>query len=79
MDSTRFDSVSKQLATGTTRRRALAALGALALGGAGVFGLPRDASADDRRRCINRCENHCRDNISNRKCRNRCQRRCEDR
>ncbi|MDF3016280.1 MAG: hypothetical protein K0R44_1505 [Thermomicrobiales bacterium] len=39
MDSTRFDSVSKQLATGATRRHALAGLGALALGGVTGLGL----------------------------------------
>ncbi|MDF2759683.1 MAG: hypothetical protein K0S99_2315, partial [Thermomicrobiales bacterium] len=39
MDSTRFDSVSKQLATGATRRRALAGLRALALGGVTGLGL----------------------------------------
>ena len=41
MDSMRFDTLSKQLATGATRRRAIAGLGALALGGAGVLGLTR--------------------------------------
>ena len=53
--STRFDSLSKQLATGATRRRAIAGLGALALGGVGVLGLTQDAEANARRRCIERC------------------------
>ena len=84
MSTAQFDSLTKGLAGETTRRRALAGLGALALGGTAVAGLSRAASAqvsteDRRRRCINRCEDHCGDNLSNRKCRNRCQRRCEDR
>jgi hypothetical protein len=79
VDSTRFDSVSKRLATGATRRRALAGLGALALGGAGVLSLTRDAAADDRRRCIERCVDRAGDGVSLRKLRDRCRRRCEDR
>jgi len=79
VDSTRFDSVSKQLATGTTRRRAIAGLGALALGGVGVLGLTGDAAANARRRCIERCVDHGGDNQNKRKLRDRCRRRCEDR
>jgi hypothetical protein len=79
LNSTQFERVSKELATGATRRRALAGLGALALGGVGVVGLTRDAAADDRRRCIERCVNHGGDGISLRKLRHRCRRRCEDR
>jgi hypothetical protein len=79
VDSTRFDSLSKQLATAATRRRAIAGLGALALGGAGVLGLTQDASADDRRRCIERCVERGGDNQNKRKLRDRCRRRCEDR
>ena len=80
MDSTRFDSVSKQLATGATRRRAIAGLGALALGGAGVLGLVTgDAAVDDRRQCIERCVDHGGDDVSLRELRDRCRRRCEDR
>jgi hypothetical protein len=84
VDSTRFDSVSKQLATGATRRRALAGLGALALGG--VTGLvlvgqsAAQVSAEDaRRRCVERCVDRGGDNRKNRKRRERCRRRCEDR
>ena len=84
MDSTRFDSVSKQFATGSTRRRALAGLGALALGGAAGLGLVGKSAAqvsteDARRRCIERCINHAGDNQNLRKLRRRCRRRCEDR
>ena len=84
MDSTRFDSVSKQFATGATRRRALAGLGALALGGVAGLGLAGNSAAqvsteDARRRCIERCINHGGDNVSLRKLRRRCRRRCEDR
>ena len=79
MDSTRFDSLSKQLATGATRRRAIAGLGALALGGVGVLGLTQDAEANARRRCIERCVERGGDNRNKRKLRERCRRRCEDR
>jgi hypothetical protein len=79
VDSTRFDSLSKQLATGATRRRAIAGLGALALGGAGVLGLTREALADDRRECIERCVDRADEGASLRKLRDRCRRRCENR
>ena len=84
MDSTRFDSVSKQLATGATRRRTLAGLGALALGGVTGLGLVGQSAAqvsteDARRRCIERCVDRGGDNRKNRKRRDRCRRRCEDR
>ena len=79
MDTTRFDNLSKQLATGATRRRAITGLGALALGGVGVLGLTRDASADDRRQCIERCVDRAEDGASLRKLRDRCRRKCENR
>ena len=79
MDSTRFDSLSQQLATGTTRRRAIAGLGALALGEAGVLGLTQDSSAVKRRRCIERCVDRADEGASLRKVRDRCRRRCENR
>jgi hypothetical protein len=79
MSMSRFDSLSKQLAMGATRRRAIAGLGALALGGAGVLGLTRDASADARRECIERCVDRGEDGASLRKLRERCRRRCENR
>ncbi len=79
MDRTRFDSLSKQLATGATRRRAIAGLGALALGGAGVLGVTQVASADNRRQCIERCIENGGDGASLRKLRRRCRRRCENR
>jgi hypothetical protein len=79
LDSTRFDSLSKQLATGATRRRAIAGLGALALGGAGVLAMTQDASADKRRDCIERCIDHAGEGASLRKLRDRCRRRCENR
>ena len=79
MDSMRFDTLSKQLATGATRRRAIAGLGALALGGAGVLGLTREAAADERRQCIERCVDRGDEGVSLRKLRDRCRRRCENR
>ena len=71
--------MSKQLATGATRRRAIAGLGAVALGGAGVLGVTQDAAADKRRRCIERCVDRGDEGVSLRKLRERCRRRCEDR
>ena len=79
MDTTRFDSLSKQLATGATRRRAIAGLGALALGGAALLGVTQDASADKRRSCIERCIDRGDEGASLRKLRDRCRRRCENR
>ena len=73
-----FDSLTKQLAAGTNRRRALAGLGALALGGAGVLGLTRDAAADERRDCIERCvERGGNNQLKDR--RERCRRKCKNR
>ena len=79
MDTIRFDSLSTQLATGATRRRAIAGLGALALGGAGVLGLTQDASADNRRECIERCVDRAGEGATLRKRRQRCRRQCENR
>ena len=79
MGTTRFDSLTKQLGTGATRRRAIAGLGALALAGAGVIGVTQDTSADKRRNCIERCVDHGGDGVSLRKLRQRCRRRCENR
>ena len=83
MDTSRFDGLSKQLATGTTRRQAVAGLGALALGSAGILAVSRSTAAevsveDARSRCIERCINHGGGN-SNHELRRRCRRRCEDR
>ena len=79
MDSMRFDTLNKQLATGATRRRAIAGLGALALGGAGVLGLTREAAADERRQCIERCVDRRGEGASLHLRRDRCRRNCEDR
>ena len=76
MDANRFDTLSKNLSTGTTRRRVITGLSALALGDAGVLGLARGAAADDRRQCIERCLDHA---PKARRARDRCRRRCEGR
>ena len=76
MDSSQFDSLTKNMANGTTRRRAIAGLGALALGGAGFIGLARGAAAEGRRRCIERCVDHA---PKSKRARDRCRRRCENR
>jgi len=83
MNTTRFESLTKEMATSTTRRRALAGLGALALGGAGVLGRSRVTAAqvsaeDARRRCIERCIERGGSNHLRRR-RERCRRRCENR
>jgi len=56
MDGTKFDALTKRLATGTSRRRVLAGLGsalagALALGG-GAPAAPEDACAATLRGCL---------------------------
>ena len=84
MELQTFDTPTRQLAAGTDRRRALAGLSALVLGGVGALGLSRVASAqvtteNARQQCLDRCEDHCGPHLSNRKCRNRCQRTCENR
>lgn len=78
METTRFDEMTKTLATGATRRRAIATLGALALGGAGIVALTQDAAADKRRKCLDRC-NDKGGNNQERQRRDRCRRRCEGR
>jgi hypothetical protein len=55
MKTTRFDSLTKEMATSTTRRHALVGLGALALGSGGIFGLRSQAAADARDHCHQRC------------------------
>ena len=55
MKTTQFDRWSKALATGTTRRQALAGVSALVLGGAGFFGVRSPAAADKRDKCHQRC------------------------
>lgn len=84
MDTTRFDSLTRNLAASTTRRHALAGLGALALGGAGVFATARLASADQvidedaRQRCVDRCRDKGGNNNEKQR-RDRCRRKCENR
>jgi hypothetical protein len=84
MDTSRFDSLTKDLASSTTRRHALAGLGALALGGAGIVSLSRATAAADvsdeegRRRCIDRCNDRGGNN-NQRQRRKRCRRKCENR
>jgi hypothetical protein len=79
MESRTFDTIAKQLGTSSNRRRAVAGLGAMALGGAGLLGLTRDAAADDdRRRCIERCvDRGGNNNLKDR--RDRCRRKCQNR
>jgi hypothetical protein len=74
----RFDEMTRTLATDTTRRRAISALGALALGGAGILSLTQDAAADKRRKCLDRCNARGGSNRE-RERRDRCRRRCENR
>lgn len=81
MDSTSFDAVARGIATTTGRRTFAKGLGALMLGGAGIFGMARATSAqvgaaDKRRQCIERCLDHAPDK---RRARDRCRRRCENR
>lgn len=84
MDSRRFDVLTKDLASSTTRRRALTGLGALAIAGAGMVSQSRRAAAADvsdeegRRRCIDRC-NDKGGNNNQRQRRDRCRRKCQNR
>ena len=80
MKSARFDHVSKELATGTTRRRAIVALGALALSGAGILGLSQTAApVRASTRCERQCAEFCLARASNKQCFKRCKRQCNDR
>jgi hypothetical protein len=81
VDRDTFDAVARRTATATGRRDFAKVLGALALGGVGILGATRAASAqvdpaDDRRQCIERCLNHA---PKKRRARDRCRRRCENR
>lgn len=84
MDTTRFDSLTMNLASSTTRRNALVGLGALALGGAGLLATSRVTSADQvvdedaRQRCIDRCRDKGGNNNEKQR-RDRCRRKCENR
>lgn len=78
MKFTRFDEMTRILATDTTRRRAVSALGALALGGAGILTVTQDTAADKRRKSLDRCNARGGSNRE-RERRDRCRRRCDDR
>src|SRR5690242_19635353 len=57
VDSTSFDAVAKRIGTTTGRRDFAKSIGALALGGVGILGLTRAASArvsatDKRQKCL---------------------------
>jgi hypothetical protein len=81
MGSARVDHVSKELATGTTRRRAIVGLGALAMAGAGVLGLSQTAAPVSAKtnRCVTRCFETYLVLAMNRKAYRRCKRQCDDR
>jgi hypothetical protein len=79
MDTARFDTATKTLATSTTRRRAIVGPGALALGGVTALGISHSASADARHQCIERCVDRGPDNQNKRQRRDRCRRECENR
>jgi hypothetical protein len=81
VDSTSFDAVAKRIGTTTGRRDFAKSIGALALGGVGILGLTRAASAqvsvaDKRQKCIDRCLNHAPDRS---RARDRCRHRCQNR
>lgn len=79
MNDTRFDVSTISAATGANRRRVLSVLTALAISGAGALTLTREAAADKRRRCIERCNEHRGGGDTDRERRKRCRRRCNDR
>jgi hypothetical protein len=83
METTRFDRLSKAVATGTTRRQALAGVGALVLGSAGFFGVRSPAAADTRDKCHQRCRQRASRNPNKRnnsdQIHDRCHRKCENR
>jgi hypothetical protein len=82
MDTSSFDRMTKDLATSSTRRHALAGLSAVALVGVGMLGQSRMAatvSAEDaRRRCIERCNDRGGNN-QRRQRHKTCRRRCKNR
>lgn len=82
MDTVSLDHMTKEFATSSTRRRALAGLSALALAGAGILGRSRAAGAvsaeDARRRCIENCNDRGGKN-QKRQRHKTCRRRCENR
>ena len=79
MEFRRFDSVLTALGTGSSRRRALAALGALALSAVGVVGLaPPASAARNRSQCVADCVARGGKN-QKRQRRKRCRRICRNR
>ncbi len=77
MDSSRFDGITRAVATSRTRRRALQALGGGALAGLlGVTGVADTAAAPcrgKRKKCGAKCVNTKKDNKHCGKCNNACQ------
>jgi hypothetical protein len=78
VDTKHGDRLAEGLARGTGRRRAIARLGILALGGAGFFGR-RQSAAAARRRCVDRCTKQCEHNDKFKGCSEQCRGWCDDR
>ena len=72
---TTFDLVTRQFGQDASRRRAVASLGALALGALGLADVQPAAAV---RNCKQKCKRDNCGTLSPRKCSRRCRRRCRD-
>lgn len=78
--SERMDDFAKSVSEGTSRRNALAGIGALALGALGIVGLGPEAEAADNpcQKCKKQCKrnNHRRGNKNPKDCKKKCRNKC---
>jgi hypothetical protein len=74
-----FDRIVRNAARGLDRRRALAGLGAVALGALGLAAGRESASAQaEPSRALDRCRDRCQTHCPNKAKPNRCLRKCKD-
>ncbi|MCC6315586.1 MAG: hypothetical protein IT337_16430 [Thermomicrobiales bacterium] len=75
----RFDDLTRKLAQGSSRRKALLGIGALGLGSLGLSGAVQEVDAKSK---CNRCKNKCRDKNKrknkNKNCSNKCRNKCRN-
>ncbi len=71
MDAITMDGLARKLTTAAPRRRVLAGLGAVALGGLGFVAAREGASAGCHQRCRRKCQNRDNPNVCYNDCRDR--------
>ena len=82
--SDHMDHLARSVAEGTTRRSAVAGLGALALGALSAVGFSQNAEAKKNKHNCKRCKNKCQDNNKKKgrknktNCGNKCHNQCKN-